>query len=156
MSAWPLLNRARIRTGPMASTDEYGFNGAFELCLTGQTVRIIASDGGGWQHVSVSLVGKYRTPCWGIMCQVKDMFWEPTDWVCQFHPAESEYVDIHPGCLHLWRPTMVEMPHPPSWMVGPKGMQTPETEAEKQALTTLMARLQAGERIGLPFPQDRQ
>ena len=130
MSAWPLLNRARVRTGRWASTEADGFNGMFELTLTGMLVRVIASDGEGWQHVSVSLLGKFRTPCWGIMCQVKELFFESEDWVCQFHPAEPEYVNVHPGCLHLWRPLEATMPHPPSWMVGPKELSAKDLEAK--------------------------
>ncbi len=38
----------------------------------------------------------------------------------QFHPKRSEYVNYHPGCLHLWRPTDVRIVLPPSIFVGPK------------------------------------
>lgn len=31
----------------------------------------------------------------------------------QLHPAKSEYVNIHPYCLHLWRPLEREIPMPP-------------------------------------------
>lgn len=36
-------------------------------------VAIIASWGGGWEHVSVSLSN--RCPTWEEMCMVKDIFW---------------------------------------------------------------------------------
>jgi hypothetical protein len=51
---------------------------------------------------------------------VKDLFWELEDWVVQFHPAQSEYVNHHPGCLHLWRPLVEKLPTPLAIMVGPK------------------------------------
>lgn len=36
----------------------------------------------------------------------------------QYHPPKSAYVNNHPNCLHLWRPIGIEMPRPPSIMVG--------------------------------------
>ena len=52
------------------------------------------------------------------MCQVKDLFWEEEEVVVQFHPKKSEYVNMHEGCLHLWRSTEKEFPTPPSILVG--------------------------------------
>jgi hypothetical protein len=54
------------------------------------------------------------------MCHVKALFWDPEDWVVQYHPAESEYVNNHPHTLHLWRPTAATLPTPPSILVGVK------------------------------------
>lgn len=48
------------------------------------------------------------------------MFWDAEDVVMQLHPAQSVYVNHHPGCLHLWRPVSIAIPTPPAWMVGPK------------------------------------
>ena len=81
-------------------------------------LKVIISDGLGWEHASVSAPG--RTPTWGEMQYVKELFWEPEDVVMQLHPPESEYVDCHPYCLHLWRPLLAEIPVPPSVFVGPK------------------------------------
>lgn len=122
MSDWERLNRGRVRSGLLASDDSFGFNGAFRLIIDGQRVKAIAADQEGWQHVSVSLADKPTfTPNWRIMCEVKDLFWEPEDVVVQFHPRASEYVNHHPGCLHLWRCTDGrEFPTPPSIFVGPK------------------------------------
>lgn len=48
-------------------------------------------------------------------------FWyKPEEWAVQYHPAESEYVNLVPNCLHLWKPRTEILPRPPSWMVGPK------------------------------------
>ena len=81
-------------------------------------MRIIVSWGGGWDHVSVSLPD--RCPTWQEMCAVKRMFWRDDEWVVQFHPAASEYVNNHPHCLHLWKPQDQAMPTPPSEFVGIK------------------------------------
>lgn len=84
----------------------------------GQTVYVIASDGEGWEHVSVSR--KDRCPTWEEMCQVKAMFWDAEYVVVQFHPRESEYVNNHAFCLHLWRQVDADFPTPPSIFVGVK------------------------------------
>lgn len=93
------------------------FNGTFRIPLKhGQTVFVIASDGMGWEHVSVSR--KDRCPTWEEMCQVKDLFWGPEDCVVQFHPPKAEYVNLHPFCLHLWRKTGEDIETPPMLLVG--------------------------------------
>ena len=92
-------------------------NGAFIVKLRhGQNVRVIASSGMGWEHVSVSRHD--RCPTWDEMCQVKALFWSDDDCVIQYHPPASDYVNNHPNCLHLWRPIGVELPVPPSILVG--------------------------------------
>lgn len=108
----------RIRSGRAASDASYGNNGAFVVPLktNRQTVHVIASDGAGWQHVSVSRPD--RCPTWAEMCEVKDLFFGPDEWVMQFHPAASDYVNTHPFCLHLWRPVGRDFPLPEPWMVG--------------------------------------
>lgn len=54
------------------------------------------------------------------MSVVKDMFFEEEEAVMQLHPKKSEYVNNHPNCLHLWRPTNGEIPTPPMYLVGIK------------------------------------
>jgi hypothetical protein len=80
-----------------------GNNGAFLIKSKRSQLFIIASDGAGWEHVSVSVAGQDRTPVWREMCRVKDLFWEPQDFVVQMHPPRDEYVNCAPNCLHLWR-----------------------------------------------------
>lgn len=82
-------------------------------------LRCIASDSKEWKHVSVSIENDRRPPKWETMCFVKDLFWDDEDWVMQFHPAKSEYVNFHSGCLHLWKPD-ADFPKPDSMMVGAK------------------------------------
>ncbi len=133
MSNWPMLERCRV-IAPTPHVDNryisdssYGFNGMFRIPHEGKIVRCVASDGADfsdpswkWQHVSVSVEHDKQVPKWALMCWVKDLFWEPEDWVVQFHPAHSEYVNFHPGCLHLWRPLTEKLPTPLALMVGPK------------------------------------
>lgn len=85
------------------------------------TLRCIASAGDGeitWEHVSVSTA--LRCPTWDEMCMVKSLFWDREDVVVQYHPRESEYVNLHEFCLHLWRPLHVTLPEPPMIAVGPR------------------------------------
>lgn len=114
----PSSNVVRITTGMLGYTS--GVNGAWRIKLRGKAstlaAQVIASNGFGWEHVSITL--KHGTPTWELMCQVKEIFWEPEDCVVQFHPPHSEYVNNHPRCLHLWRCTSAEMPRPPSFLVG--------------------------------------
>lgn len=121
MSNWTFLNKHRVRSGHYASDESFGWSGAFLFPLQGEARRVcvIAADGLGWRHVSVSFgQASNRTPSWEVMCAVKDLFWEPGDWVVQFHPAHSDYISVHDGCLHMWQCTDGrEQPLPPSVMV---------------------------------------
>jgi hypothetical protein len=106
----------RVQTGMLATSESAGNNGYFIIPRGKDTLAIIASDGMGWEHVSVSL--DHRTPTWEEMCTVKDLFWSPEARVVQFHPPHSEYVNMHPYTLHLWRAPDREFVHPPSVLVG--------------------------------------
>lgn len=126
----PLLESGRIRTGPYRSNPGE-FDGAYQISLPGEARRIciVASTSLGWDHVSVSFGNvSPKTPSWDLMCAVKNMFWEPEIAVMQLHPPQSDYVNFHPGCLHLWRPTHPHPPIPlPPWiLVGHKRDSTPE------------------------------
>ena len=97
-------------------------NGVFAVKRRGAILRMIASDGEGWEHVSVSLVD--RCPTWDEMCYVKDLFWLSTECVMQLHPPERDHVNNHPFCLHLWRPSADNIPRPPADFVGVRAMGT--------------------------------
>lgn len=122
-------NQYRVRSGPYASKDEFGCNGAFVIPSNLKTKRrlyIICSDGLGWEHVSVHafIAGTHETmtPLWSEMCQIKNLFWDPEDIVMQLHPRESEYINNMPNALHLWRPVpgTGTIPTPPAYLVGIK------------------------------------
>lgn len=127
MSNWKFLEEHRV-TKPSryvppqyCSDSSFGWNGMFRFPLDGHNIRCIASDGMGWQHVSVTLEHENKCASWGLMCKIKALFWHPQDAVIQIHPPQSEYVNYHETCLHLWRCTDGrEQPLPPSICVGPK------------------------------------
>lgn len=120
MSNFELLNKARVSklVDPIYGSDpSFGFTGFFCLKLFGSEVKCIACDQGGWQHVSVSVQSSSQPPSWAIMCKVKDLFWEPEDCVVQYHPPRSQYINCHPGVLHLWRSLDSNFPMPPKEFV---------------------------------------
>lgn len=92
----------RIDGPPMRNTGAYLLKGG----VWREPLRIIASDGGGWDHVSVST--PRRCPTWDEMAAVKDLFFAPEEAVMQLHPPKSDYINLHPYCLHLWRPQTTE------------------------------------------------
>lgn len=110
--------RIKSGAGHLNSEESHGNNGLFrvESLKLKRTLQVIASDGEGWEHVSVS--DTVRCPTWFEMCFIKDLFWDDSDCVVQYHPPKSEYVNNHPYCLHLWRPTEQSIPLPDSILVG--------------------------------------
>jgi hypothetical protein len=119
--AFHVPEKYRVRIGQMRSDESFGNCGAFWIPQrVGAPIRVIASDGEGWEHVSDSLDS--RCPNWQEMCRIKGLFWDAEDCVMQLHPPESQYVNNHPFCLHLWRPVDVQIPQPPSILVGYVGI----------------------------------
>ena len=128
--------RNRLTDHPtLGTTAAAGNNGAFQLdsCEPGWRLWLICSDGTDgaadntipadarqWEHVSVQAVRgpQSRVPSWREMCFVKDLCWDAEDVVMQLHPARSEYVNVHPNVLHLWRPKHCAIPTPPAICVG--------------------------------------
>ena len=82
--------------------------------MPGWMGSVIWSYGGGWDHVSVSPANKDIMPTWDDMCRIKEIFFYDSEAVVQYHPAKSNYVNLMPNCLHLWRPQKVDMPVPPT------------------------------------------
>src|SRR5215218_9591845 len=98
------LERCRVLRGPIGSPAGVMY-GAFVIPQkSGPDLNVIAHDGVaepaernpglmGWEHVSVST--PYRTPTWEEMCRVKELFWDDTETVVQFHPPKASYVNNH-------------------------------------------------------------
>lgn len=118
--AFKVPEKHRIRDGSHGSDERFGNNGAFIFPAKPGRAQlfVIASDGAGWEHVSVS--NMVRTPTWEEMHFIKQMFWGDEDCVVQFHPPKSEYVNNHSFCLHLWRKAGCDFETPPSILVGYK------------------------------------
>jgi len=117
------LDVYRIREGDYGSDESYGMAGAFRLFSPKQVPLLVMSSGidgvTRWEHVSVSC--QDRPPTWDEMCFVKDLFWREDETVIQYHPARNDYVNFHPYTLHMWKPMGVNVPLPPTLLIGPKG-----------------------------------
>jgi hypothetical protein len=106
------LEVKRIKVGPLKSDASSGFNGAF--MFNGFTV--IVSDGGGWDHVSISR--RERCPTFDELNWIKGLFFDAEETVVHFFPKKSQYVNLHPYCLHLWKKQGQDYELPPSDYVG--------------------------------------
>lgn len=125
------LSKFRNTTHPQyGSDDSYGMSGFFVIPLSKEDktfALVISSEGNEeipWEHVSARVAfAKYhgklkeRVPTWDEMCAIKKLFWRDDEVVMQLHPAETEYVNINPNVLHLWRPTKLPIPVPPLALV---------------------------------------
>lgn len=82
----------------------------------GKVLAVIASAGDGWDHVSVSVVG--RCPLWPEMEWIKRRFWRDDATAMQLHVPTADHINAHPYCLHIWRPWSGAIPLPPPGMVA--------------------------------------
>lgn len=107
------LDEYRVKFNDGNNGDKH--NGMFRMRILGSPVMIIASDGMGWDHVSVSRGN--GIPSWEIMCKIKELFFNDDEGVMQLHPKKENYINNHPYCLHLWRPQKENIPMPPLILV---------------------------------------
>ena len=85
----------------------------------------------GWEHLCIS--HKNKIPSWNTMQEMKELFFEPEEVCFQLHPANSEYINNHEYCLHIWRPLEEKIPLPPTILVGfRKGHEEEDREKLKQ------------------------
>lgn len=115
----------------MRHNDELKYIPRLEIILTGEdggagrvflntnrlnkAASVIWSWGDGWDHVSVSY--RNRVPTWDEMCEIKDMFFYDDEECVEYHPRKSQYVNVMPYCLHIWRRQDGGIPKPPMYMV---------------------------------------
>jgi len=102
---------------------ELGFEPAGEgkdgVAFVSQYFTAIFSWGKGWEHLSIVLLGNNGPPAWKDMCVFKNAFWGEDETCVQYHPAKKDYVNNHPDCLHIWKPTgRVVLPKPPTMLIG--------------------------------------
>lgn len=95
-------------------------NGCFVVPLNGAELAVIATSGGGWDHISVSTAA--RCPTWEEMEHIRKLFGLPHETWLQFGVPESEHINCHPYCLHWWRPQHREVKLPPPEFVGPRAV----------------------------------
>lgn len=118
MRACPNLRVQKYRqpdpvTGIVYSED---VDGLYIIARRGAVLRVIASDGLGWDHVSVSLA--HRCPTWDEMEFVRGLFFRDDETAMQLSVPASDHISLHPYCLHWWRPQAEAIPRPPNELVG--------------------------------------
>lgn len=117
---WIAAETYRWADAPHGYVSSYGDDfGIFlvDHTKTNVTLKVIASAGEGWEHVSVSLPN--RCPNWPEMHAIKQLFWLDEEAVMQLHPPQSDYRSYYDYCLHLWRPISQDIPLPPGILVAP-------------------------------------
>ena len=86
-----------------------GFISNSRLCVVASVDH--AQDGSLWYHVSFSRQG--RLPSYQDMVRVKSLFIGDEREAIQVFPPDSQHVNDHPTCLHLWHriagPVMPDM-----------------------------------------------
>lgn len=92
--------------------------GCFLLDCHGIQLAVMASSGGGWDHISVST--PQRCPTWLEMEHARKLFAKPHEVWMQFGVPTKDHINCHPYCLHWWRPLHREVRLPPSEFVGPR------------------------------------
>lgn len=127
MKLSPVIEKWRKRSGIMRSDPGDTFGAFLIPGPCGTDLKIIASSGDAsvgvdWEHVSVSC--RNRCPNWQEMCFVKSLFWHAEETVMQLHPPQSQWINQHPYCLHLWRPLNHAIPLPPAETVGIRGIES--------------------------------
>lgn len=85
-------------------------NKASDKCLASLTICK------GWEHLSVS--HKNKIPSWLTMQEMKELFFLDDEECFQLHPKADDYINNNEYTLHIWRPTHMIFPTPPSVLVG--------------------------------------
>lgn len=117
----PGLEKYRVKSGFFKSNEGDQFGLFFIPYGVGKTpLKVLCAPFdhpfNGWEHVSVSL--PKRCPTWEEMSFVKDLFWDETEVVVQFHPAKKDYINTHPFCLHLWKKQGENLETPQTFLIG--------------------------------------
>lgn len=107
----------------------------------------------GWEHLTVSpQPQRGKVPEWEIMCKVKDIFWEDEECCIEYHPRKSQYINNNETCLHIWRPIDVELPEPPTILLGLAGVNSDDTNRLIQGMLDSMSleqQMQFADKIGV-------
>ncbi len=96
-----------LKEGPMEEGDieENLRTGKFRNSMfvhDGFTVMFTVENYGtsAYQHLSISRKDRY--PTWDEIVLFRSLFFDDDDEVIQVIPKESNYVNVHDNCFHLW------------------------------------------------------
>lgn len=149
------IEKYRVTDGDYGTHQTWGNNGMFLIPFKALVLRVVCSDGCGWDHLSVSIEGVKRCPHWDEMKHVAELFFRDDEWSVQFHPSRKEYVNNHEWTLHIWRPQHQPLYHPPFAMVGSidNGPMTDE-QLRAAADGNIMTQAEMEDRHGIEYPVD--
>lgn len=121
MRSWPNVRALKFKqpdpnTGIVYQQD---CDGWYLVPFRGVTLKVIASNGLDWDHVSVAL--SHRCPTWEEMEHVRELFFRDDETVMQLSVPRTEHINQHPYCLHWWRPQAATIPRPEVILVGEPG-----------------------------------
>jgi hypothetical protein len=115
------LEEARVISVKAFTSPPGSMRGMFLIRGPGRYKLQVLSSGPqkeGFDHVSVVVYNHLKiTPSWEEMVFIKDLFFAGDETVVQYHPPADQYINHHPGCLHLWKPPY-PLPLPSSAFLG--------------------------------------
>jgi len=116
------FNQFRILSGPLASTNEAGENGAFVLVNKQDpdaALLVVTCVANNWEKVSVTkqrkrmLSGpKSEEPNEADLRTIKAVFFKPEETACEFHPHQRSALFPIPFHRVLWRSRIRDFPLP--------------------------------------------
>ena len=84
----------------------------------------------GWEHLAITpQPQRNKVPEWDVMCKVKDIFWDEEECCVEYHPRKSQYINNNEVCLHIWKPLNIELPEPPTILLGFQDMNSSEAKS---------------------------
>jgi len=107
----------------LTHNEKEGIEGYYELLEHHETIKFgtryyfVFTWNNGWEHLSISVAGSKRNPTWDEMCMFKDIFFKEDEPCVEYHPRKEDYINLHPYCLHIWRPLESELPIPDKKLV---------------------------------------
>ena len=111
------FDKYRVEPPEMVRVKDYdpARDGCFVFNHGGAQLHVIASSGGGWDHVSVSLAD--RCPTWLEMEAIARLLFRDGEVAMQLHVPAKDHINEHPFVLHWWRPRLKRIPLPPKGYV---------------------------------------
>ncbi len=150
-----ILNNPKLKViSVMREGEALRINGNFYDPVSQKKYYCIFTSSLGWEHASVSTPNK--TPSWEIMCRIKDIFWSGDECCIEYHPKEEDYVNMHEHCLHIWKPIGIEIPMPPSIMIGFKEVSSEQSKALSKYIVNQMTFEQKLKASGLHLNRSMQ
>lgn len=133
-----ILNNGKLKViNKIVEPDSLRISGNYFDPVNQKAYYVIFTSSLGWEHASISQ--RNKTPEWEIMCRIKDIFWSGEECCIEYHPKEEDYVNMHEHCLHIWKPIGIEIPMPPSIMVGFKGVDSKTTEQISKIIVGMLS-----------------